>query len=306
MLVTLKYILHKAQAGKYAVGAFNVNNMETCQAVIEAAVECASPVIMQTSEAGIEYAGMDYLVSMITLASKSSMPVVLHLDHGKDFEIIRRALRYGYSSVMYDGSLLPFEENMHRTTQIVRWAKQFGASVEAELGAIAGVEDLVDVKMKQVYYTNPKEAQEFVQKTGCDALAVSIGTAHGIFKSKKGAVKLDFERLGKIAEVVHIPLVLHGASSVSTLLVSKIKKYGGKIEHASGVSDEQLKRAVALGICKVNTDSDLRLAFTAGVREMIAKDFSVIDPRKILGSAKIAMKQEVQRKIKLLGSCGKA
>lgn len=305
MLVSLTSVLKKAQAHKYAVGAFNVNNLETAQAIIQAAEEVDSPIILQTSEGGVEYAGMDYLKAIIVTASHSHIPVVFHLDHGKKLEVVKQALKNGYTSVMYDGSSLPFDENVHRTRQVVRWAKQHGVSVEAELGAIPGSEDLVNVAVAESFYTDPEEAALFVKETGCNALAISIGTAHGIEKSKK-AIALDFKRLKNIQDNVSVPLVLHGASSVPLALVKEINTYGGKVKKARGIPDAQIKKAVSLGISKVNTDTDLRLAFTAAVRKELSKNVDVFDPRKILGPAREKMKKEIIRKLKILGSDGKA
>ncbi|MBT6955093.1 MAG: class II fructose-1,6-bisphosphate aldolase [Candidatus Jacksonbacteria bacterium] len=305
MLVSLTSVLKKAQSQHYAVGAFNVNNLEIAQAIIQAAEEEDSPIILQTSEGGVEYAGMDYLAAIINVAAQSRVPVVFHLDHGKKLEVVKQALKSGYSSVMYDGSSLPFDENVHRTRQVVRWAKNYGVSVEAELGAIPGIEDLVKVKETESFYTDPEEAAVFVKETGCNALAISIGTAHGIEKSKK-AIALDFKRLENIKESISIPLVLHGASSVPQALIKEINTHGGKVKKARGIPDAQIKKAVSLGISKVNTDTDVRLAFTAAVRKELSTNAELYDPRKILGPARERMKKEIIRKIRILGSNGKA
>ncbi|MBT3413229.1 MAG: class II fructose-1,6-bisphosphate aldolase [Candidatus Jacksonbacteria bacterium] len=305
MLVSLTSVLKKAQSQHYAVGAFNVNNLEIAQAIIQAAEEEDSPIILQTSEGGVEYAGMDYLAAIINVAAQSRVPVVFHLDHGKKLEVVKQALKSGYSSVMYDGSSLPFDENVHRTRQVVRWAKNYGVSVEAELGAIPGIEDLVKVKETESFYTDPEEAAVFVKETGCNALAISIGTAHGIEKSKK-AIALDFKRLENIKESISIPLVLHGASSVPQALIKEINTYGGKVKKARGIPDAQIKKAISLGISKVNTDTDIRLAFTAAVRKELSTNAELYDPRKILGPARERMKKEIIRKIRILGSNGKA
>jgi fructose-bisphosphate aldolase, class II len=305
MLVSLTSVLKKAQSQHYAVGAFNVNNLEIAQAIIQAAEEEDSPIILQTSEGGVEYAGMDYLAAIINVAAQSRVPVVFHLDHGKKLEVVKQALKNGYSSVMYDGSSLPFDENVHRTRQVVRWAKNYGVSVEAELGAIPGIEDLVKVKETESFYTDPEEAAVFVKETGCNALAISIGTAHGIEKSKK-AIALDFKRLENIKESISIPLVLHGASSVPQALIKEINTHGGKVKKARGIPDAQIKKAVSLGISKVNTDTDVRLAFTAAVRKELSTNAELYDPRKILGPARERMKKEIIRKIRILGSNGKA
>ena len=248
---------------------------------------------------------MDYLAAIINVAAQSRVPVVFHLDHGKKLEVVKQALKSGYSSVMYDGSSLPFDENVHRTRQVVRWAKNYGVSVEAELGAIPGIEDLVKVKETESFYTDPEEAAVFVKETGCNALAISIGTAHGIEKSKK-AIALDFKRLENIKESISIPLVLHGASSVPQALIKEINTHGGKVKKARGIPDAQIKKAVSLGISKVNTDTDVRLAFTAAVRKELSTNAELYDPRKILGPARERMKKEIIRKIRILGSNGKA
>lgn len=311
MLTTLKAILAKADKGRYAVGAFNVNDLEAVKAVIEGAIESRSPVIIQTSEGAIEYAGMDYLVAMIRVAAKAKVPVAMHLDHGKDLKVIRAALKAGYTSVMHDGSLLPFAENVAKTKKVVAWARATGASVEAEIGAIKGVEDLVSVSEKQAFYTDPAEAARFSKATGCDALAISIGTAHGAHKSK-GVPELDIERLKKIDAMVKVPLVLHGASGISPELIAKTKDYCERLEDcarldgAVGIPDAQIVAAIKNGIRKINIDSDLRIAFTAGLRETIATDHKAIDPRKLLGLSTRLMKDVVTHKMALFGSKGKA
>ena len=311
MLTTLKKILAGAEKGRYAVGAFNVNNLEIVQAVIETAVEMKSPVILQTSEGAIEYAGMDFLIAMIRVAAKAPVPVVMHLDHGKDLMLIKKAITAGYTSVMFDGSLLPFAKNVAATKKVVAWAHATGASVEAEIGAIKGVEDLVSVSEKEAFYTNPEEAARFVKATRCDALAISIGTAHGAHKSKT-TPQLDIARLKKIDVLVKVPLVLHGASGISPELVAKTKNYCNELEDcnrlegANGIPDAQITSAIKAGIRKINIDSDLRIAFTAGLRETIVADHTTIDPRKLLSLSKKLMKEVVRHKMELFGSAGKA
>ncbi|MDD5251826.1 MAG: class II fructose-1,6-bisphosphate aldolase [Patescibacteria group bacterium] len=311
MLTTNKKILAAADKGGYAVGAFNVNNLEIIQAVIETAVEEKSPVIIQTSEGAIEYAGMDYLLAMAKIAAKAPVPMSFHLDHGKDLKVIKRAIDAGYTSVMFDGSVLPYKENVAKTKQVVAWAKKKGVSVEAEIGAIKGVEDLVSVSEKQAFFTDPDEAARFTKATGCDALAISIGTAHGAFKSKT-TPELDISRLKKIDALVKVPLVLHGASGVSPAMVERLKKHadvlqdGNRLSGAVGIPDEQIKAAIRNGIRKINIDSDLRLAFTAGVRETVVEDHKTIDPRKWLALSKSLMKETVRGKMRLFGSSGKA
>ncbi|TAL19394.1 class II fructose-1,6-bisphosphate aldolase [Patescibacteria group bacterium] len=307
MLVTLKSVLSKAHRGNYAVGAFNINNLEICQAVMAAAERVRAPVILQTSEGAIDYAGMDYLAAIARLAAaKTRLPVVFHLDHGKNPALVERAIKSGYyTSVMIDGSARSYKENVRITKKIVAMAHRRGISVEAELGAIAGIEDFVSVSEREARLTNPVEAAKFVRETGCDALAVAIGTSHGAFKFK-GEPKLDIVRLKKIKKLTKKPLVLHGASGVPADIKRLALKYGGRLKEARGVSDALNRTAVRGGINKVNIDTDLRLAFTAGVRRALAEHPEVIDPRKILGPAKNFITQVVARKMRLLGSAGKA
>lgn len=305
MLVTGKQILTKAQRGKYAVGAFNVNNLEIVQAVINAAIMTKSPVILQTSEGAIDYGGLNFLYSLMKVASSAPVPVAIHLDHGKNLDLIKECIDLGYTSVMYDGSSLSFEENIKNTKKVVAWAKKKGVSVEAELGAISGIEDLVSVKDKDAHLTNPLQAVEFVKRTGCDSLAIAIGTSHGPIKFK-GDPELDLKRLAKIKKLVKVPLVLHGASGVPQEMVKIAKKYGAKLENFKGLDDKLLKQAIKLGICKVNTDTDIRLAFDAGIREIIATKPDVYDPRKIMSKAKEYMYQVVVHRINILGSNNKA
>lgn len=311
MLTTLKPVLDAANRENYAVGAFNTNNLEITQAIIEAAVEMKSPVIIQTSEGAIEYGGMDYLKALITVAAEAPVPVVFHLDHGKNLEVVKRAIESGYTSVMYDGSALPEAENLKNTQQVVAWAKAKGVSVEAEIGAIAGIEDFVSVEAKDAHLTNPEKALEFAKATGCDALAIAIGTAHGAFKFK-GETVLDFERLKKIKELTKMPLVLHGASGIPAELVARSQvdcdKLGDcdRLAGAHGVSDEAIKKAIALGINKINVDSDLRIAFTVALRETLLNDHKTFDPRKLLGPSRELMKTLVKHKMELFGSAGRA
>lgn len=311
MLTTLKKALAAADKGGYAVGAFNVNNLEILQAVIETAVELRSPVIVQTSEGAIEYAGMNYLLAMMREAAKAPVPVVMHVDHGKDLKVIKRAIDAGYTSVMFDGSLFAYAENVRMTRQVVRWARAKGVSVEAEIGAIKGVEDLVSVSEKQAFFTDPDEASRFAKATGCDALAVSIGTAHGAYKSKT-APELDIERLKRIDALVKAPIVLHGASGISAELVAKTKDHCesledcGRLEGAVGIPDDQIVAAIRHGVRKINIDSDLRIAFTAGLRDTIVNDHKSIDPRKLLALSKRLMKEVVAHKMELFGCAGKA
>jgi fructose-bisphosphate aldolase class II len=313
MLRTLKHILTDAQRRGYAVGAFNVNNLEAVKAIIDAAVTEKSPVVIQTSEGAIEYAGMDYLHAMMSVAAKAPVPVAIHLDHGKDLKVVKAALDAGYSSVMYDGSTLPYAKNVANTKKVVAWAKKTGASVEAEIGAISGIEDLVNVSEKEAAFTDPKEAARFARETGCDALAISVGTAHGPRKSKaKGRIKLDIPRIRKIDKVVKVPLVLHGASGVDPKFVDRMQKYCAtyqdckRMAGAKGIPDDQIRKAVKTGICKINIDSDLRIAFTSGLRETLMTDKTAIDPRKLLRLSTDLMKEVARGKMRLFGSSGKA
>ncbi|MCX7714909.1 MAG: class II fructose-1,6-bisphosphate aldolase [Clostridia bacterium] len=283
MLVTNKQILDAADKGGYAVGAFNVNNMEILQAVIAAAEEERSPVIIQTSEGAIKYAGADYLSALVHLAAqKASVPVSLHLDHGTTYETIITCIANGWTSVMIDGSHHPLEENIKVTSEIIKIAHAAGISVEAELGRLGGVEDNISVDEKDARFTDPKEAVRFVEETGVDSLAIAIGTAHGKYK---GIPKLDHERLDTIKKLVKIPIVLHGAS---------------------GVGEDEIIKAVKLGVNKINIDTDVRVAFTEGVQAVFAKNPDEFDPRKICGPARDKMKEVVKAKMRLFGCSGKA
>lgn len=307
MLTSLTAVLQKAKRGRYAVGAFNINNLETLQAVVRAANDEGAPVVVQTSEGAITYAGMDELAALAHIAAaKTRVPVVFHLDHGKNYDLVVDAIKSGYyTSVMYDGSSLPYEENVAATKRIVKMAHAKGISVEAELGAIAGIEDFVSVEERDAHFTRPEEAADFVTRTGCDALAVAIGTSHGAFKFKEES-RLDFARLKEIAAQVRIPLVLHGASGVPANIKKICTAYGCEIAAAKGVSDASIKKAVSLGINKVNVDTDLRIAFDAGVRKFLHDNPEVIDPREILKPAVELMSKVVRQKMKLLGCSGKA
>jgi len=306
MLTTLMHVLKKANRQNYAVGAFNINNLEILQAVMDAAEAERAPVVISTSEGAIKYAGMEELGTLVHLAAKrSKRPVVFHLDHGKNYDLVVRAIKSGfYTSVMFDGSSLPYKENLKLTKRLVTMAHRRGISVEAELGAIAGIEDFVSVEEKDAHLTDPEQALEFVQRTGCDALAVAIGTSHGAYKFG-GDSQLDFKRLTTIKDLVKVPLVLHGASGIPSTIKNQCIKYGCKIEKAKGVSDAHIRRAVKLGINKVNIDSDLRIAFDAGVRKFLHEQPEVFDPRKILGPAKELMTKVVRQKMRMLGCAGK-
>lgn len=312
MLATLKQVLDKANRGGYAVGAFNINNLEILQAVISAAEDMKSPVICATSEGALEYAGMDYLMAIMQVAAKkASVPVVIHLDHGKNLDLIKKAIASGYTSVMIDASALSYLENVRQTQDVVSWAKRKGVSVEAELGALAGIEDKVKVADRDAVLTDPNQVPDFVRRTGVDALAIAVGTLHGAFKAKHGTAKLDFARLKKIKDLAKLPLVLHGASGLPADLVAETKLYCSllgdchRLGEAHGVADADIRKAISLGINKVNVDSDLRVAFTAAVREAIIEDKKVFDPRKILGPARERIKEVVKQKMELFGCAGR-
>ena len=294
-----------ARKNGYAVGAFNVQNLESMQAVAEAAAEEKSPAILQITPSVIKYAGLPYISGLVkTAAQLSPVPLTMHLDHGEDFDTASKCVEAGFTSVMIDGSFLKFDENVTLTKRVVDIAHPKGVSVEAELGKLAGVEER-SVEEKEATLTDPKTAVEFVEKTGVDTLAVAIGTSHGAYKFKSES-KLDIERLRTISQIISIPLVLHGASSVPQWLIEKATKYGASLGGAKGIPEEELKKAISLGIAKINIDTDLRLAFTATVREVLANSPKEFDPRKILGPAKEAMKEVAKSKMRLFGSSGRA
>lgn len=307
-LVPSKDILQAAKESGYAVGAFNTSNLEITQAILETAADKRSPVIISTSPSALKYAGARTLFCMInSLASQMPTPVALHLDHGLDFETVMECIREGWTSVMIDASKMPFRENVALTRKVVEVAHAVGVSVEAELGRLVGIEDAVVVSAREAVLTDPAEAAQFVEETGCDVLAVAVGTSHGAYKFK-GEAKLDFDRLAKIASEVSIPLALHGASGVPREVVEKAIRYGAaeKLASAAGVPDEAIRKAVKTGIQKVNIDTDLRLALVGAIREFLASKPEEIDPRKILKPATDAMKGIVAYKMDLLGSTGRA
>lgn len=305
--VSTKKLFEKAYKEQYAVGAFNVNDMEIIQGVTEAIAEEKAPVILQVSAGARKYARQEYLLHLVRAAMEcTEIDCVLHLDHGEDFEICKACVDGGFTSVMIDGSKYPFEENIALTKKVVEYAHSKGVPVEAELGKLAGVEDNISVAAKDAIYTDPSQAEEFVKKTGCDSLAVAIGTSHGAYKFK-GEPNLDFERLEKIRKLLPgFPLVLHGASSAPADLVKVCNDYGGNIPGARGVPEEMISQATKMGVCKVNIDTDLRLAMTGAIRKVFAETPGEFDPRKYLGPARDAIKQVVKRKIKYLGCAGKA
>jgi fructose-bisphosphate aldolase class II len=298
-LVTTKEMFAKAIDSDYAIGAFNVNNMEIIQGIVAAAQMEESPLILQVSAGARKYAKPAYLVKLVEAAiMDTGVDVALHLDHGEDFEICRKCVDDGFTSVMIDGSKHPFEENIALTKEVVDYAHAHGVVVEAELGKLAGVEDDVKVDARSATFTDPDEAAEFVERTGVDSLAIAIGTSHGAYKFK-GEPYLDYERLKKIhALIPDTPLVLHGASSVLKEFVDRCNQYGGKIPGAQGVPEEMIHEAVKYGICKVNIDTDLRLAMTAEIRRVLVENPGEFDPRKYLGPGRDAITRMVQHKIK--------
>ena len=295
-----------AYAGRYAVGAFNVNNMEIVQGIMRAAAEEKSPVILQVSAGARKYAGQTYIMKLVeaALIEDPAVPVVVHLDHGPSFEMCKDCIDGGFTSVMIDGSHLPYEENIALPRQVVDYAHPKGVWVEAELGKLAGVEE--HVSSAEHVYTDPDQAVDFVQRTGCDSLAVAIGTSHGAYKFK-GEAKLDFPRLEAIsAKLPGYPLVLHGASSVPQEFVELCNKYGGQVGGARGVPEDMLRKAASMGVCKINVDTDIRLALTASIRQFLAEHPEQFDPRSYLAPAREAVKNMVAHKIRnVMGSSGK-
>ena len=289
----------KALKSNHAVGAFNVNNMEIIQGIVDAAKEEQAPIILQVSAGARKYARPAYLMKLVEAAMEDTgLDICLHLDHGEDFEVCKKCIDDGFTSVMIDGSKYPFEENIALTKKVVDYAHAHGVVVEAELGKLAGVEDNIKVDAKAATYTDPQEAKEFVERTGVDSLAIAIGTSHGAYKFK-GDPQLDFERLKEIhALIPDTPLVLHGASTVIPEFVDKCNQYGGEIPGAKGVPEEMITEAAKYGICKVNVDTDLRLAMTAEVRKYIQENPSDFDPRKYLGPGRDAIKSMVQHKVR--------
>ena len=308
-LVTTKEMFEKAYAGHYAIGAFNINNMEIIQGVVRAAKSQNSAVILQVSKSALKYAHPLYLKAMVDAAvAETGIDIALHLDHGPDFESVKECIDAGFTSVMFDGSHYDYEENVAKTKEVVEYAHSRGVVVEAELGQLAGVEDDVNVDAANATYTDPDQAVDFVKRTGVDSLAIAIGTSHGAYKFK-GDAKIDFERLEKITAKLeeagfhNYPLVLHGASSVDQESVETCNKYGAKINGAKGMPAEMLREAAKMGICKINMDTDLRLAMTAAIRKSFAEKPEAFDPRGYCGAAREYIQEIVTRKIETaLGS----
>ncbi len=309
-LVNTKEMFKKAYEGGYAIGAFNVNNMEMVQAIIEAAEECKSPVILQVSAGARKYANPVYLRHLVKAAVETStIPVAMHLDHGADFEICKASIDDGFTSVMIDASSKRWDENIAITNKVVEYAHARGVVVEAELGKLAGIEDDVNVDAADAQFTSPDEVEEFTQKTGIDSLAIAIGTSHGAYKFKPGQdPKLRLDILEEIGNrLPNFPIVLHGASSVPQDKVAIVNQYGGEMPNAIGIPESELRKAAKMAVCKINIDSDLRVAFTAAIRKHFSEFPGHFDPRQYLGDARAMMKEMVKHKIiNVLGSANKA
>ena len=306
-LITSTEMFKKAIAGKYAIGAFNVNNMEIIQGIMEAAQEERSPLILQVSAGARKYAKPIYLLKLVEAAMiDNGLDVCLHLDHGENFEICKQCVDDGFSSVMIDASSRPYEENIAETKKVVEYAHAHGVVVEAELGKLAGIEDAVNVSAADAAFTDPAQAADFVEKTGVDSLAIAIGTSHGAYKFK-GEPRLDFDRLVRVTELMPgFPIVLHGASSVPQYLVDRCNQYGGQIPGARGVPEEMLRKASTMGVAKINIDTDIRLAVTSTIRQVFTEQPEVFDPRTYLKPARQAIKEMVAHKMRdVLGSSGK-
>lgn len=303
-LVNSKELFRHAYEGGYAIGAFNVNNMEIIQGIVSAAQKEQSALILQVSAGARKYASPIYLRKLIEAAiEETNLPIVLHLDHGDSFELCKQCIDDGFSSVMIDGSALPFEENIALSKKVADYAHEKGVSVEAELGKLAGIEDEVNVSAEDAKFTDPDQAVEFVERTGVDSLAIAIGTSHGAYKFS-GEAKLDFPRLEKITKLLpNFPLVLHGASSVIPKYLDMCNRYGAKIPGAKGVPEDMLREAAKYGVCKINVDTDLRMALTAAIRKVFAEDPAEFDPRKYLGPGRAAIEEIVQHKIKNVFGC---
>ena len=309
-LVTSKEMFEKAYKGGYAIGAFNVNNMEIIQGITGAAAKLKAPVILQVSKGARSYANRTYLMKLVEAAViETGLPICLHLDHGDSFEICKSCIDDGFTSVMIDASSKPFAENIALTRQVVEYAHDRGVVVEAELGTLAGIEDEVNVSAEDSSYTRPEEVEEFVSKTGCDSLAIAIGTSHGAYKFKPGTKpQLRFDVLEEVeTKLPGFPIVLHGSSSVPQEFVEKINKFGGNMPGAIGVPEDQLRKAASMAVCKINIDSDLRLAMTASIREYLTMHPDHFDPRQYLKPARQAIEDMVSHKIvDVLGCEGKA
>lgn len=310
-LVNTKEMFKKAYDGGYAVGAFNVNNMEIVQGITEACGELKAPVILQVSAGARKYANHTYLTKLVEAAviEHPDIPIALHLDHGSSFELCKDCIDGGFTSVMYDGSAKPYEENVEEARKVAEYAHKYNVTVEAELGQLAGIEDAVSVSAEDACFTDPAQVQDFVTRTGVDSLAIAIGTSHGAYKFKPGQKpQLRFDILEEVSRrLPGFPIVLHGASSVIPEFVEQINKYGGEMPDAIGIPEEMLRKAASMAVCKINVDSDLRLAMTASIRKYLAENPSHFDPRQYLAPARTAIKEMVAHKINaVLGCAGKA
>ncbi|HOO25452.1 MAG TPA: class II fructose-1,6-bisphosphate aldolase [Clostridiales bacterium] len=309
-LVTTKDMFKAAYEGGYAIGAFNVNNMEIIQGIVQAAKKLNSPLILQVSAGARKYANHTYLTKLVEAAvEETGLPITLHLDHGPDFETCKSCIDGGFTSVMIDGSHLPYEENVALTKKVVDYAHARGVTVEGELGQLAGIEDDVNVSAEDAKYTDPKQVYDFVTRTGVDSLAIAIGTSHGAYKFKPGQKpELRFDILEEIGRILPgFPIVLHGASSVVPEFVEQINKFGGALPDAIGIPEEMLRKAASMAVCKINIDSDLRLAMTAAIRKHMAENPAHFDPRQYLAPARDAIEGMVAHKIEtVLGCAGKA
>ena len=305
-LVTTKEMFEKAYKGGYAIGAFNVNNMEIVQGITEAAMELNAPLILQVSKGARAYANHTYLTKLVESAIiETGLPIALHLDHGSSFELCKSCIDGGFTSVMIDASSKPFEENIALTRQVVEYAHDHGVVVEAELGSLAGIEDEVAVAAEDSSYTKPEEVQEFVERTGCDSLAIAIGTSHGAYKFKPGQKpQLRFDILKAVEEKLPgFPIVLHGASSVNQDDVKTINEFGGEMPDAIGIPEEMLREAASMAVCKINVDSDIRIAMTAAIRKHFAQNPKHFDPRQYLTPARDAIEGVVSHKIETVLGC---
>lgn len=307
-MVTSKEMFEFAYKEGFAIGAFNVNNMELIQGIVDAAKEENAPLILQVSAGARKYANQTYLVKMVEAANiDSNLPICLHLDHGEDFEICKACIDGGFSSVMIDGSKYPLKQNIELTKKVVEYAHKKGVTVEGELGKLSGIEDNINVSDEDAQFTNPDEVEEFVKSTGVDSLAIAIGTSHGAFKFK-GTPRLRFDILEEVSKrLPGFPIVLHGSSSVPRDFLDTINKFGGDMTGAQGVPEELLRKAASMAVCKINIDSDLRMAFTAGIRKHLAENPTHFDPRQYLTDARANVKSIVKHKLKnVLGCAGTA
>ena len=310
-LVNTKEMFKKAYDGGYAIGAFNVNNMEIVQGITEAAAELKAPVILQASAGARKYAEHTFLVKLVEAAviEHPDIPIVLHLDHGPSYEVCKDCIDGGFTSVMFDGSSKPYEENVEETRKVVEYAHKYNVTVEAELGKLAGIEDAVNIDADKAQFTDPGEVQDFVTRTGVDSLAIAIGTSHGAYKFKPGQKpQLRFDILKEVSDrLPGFPIVLHGASSVPQEFVKMVNQYGGKMPDAIGIPEEMLRKAATMAVCKINVDSDLRLAMTGSIRKHMVEHPDHFDPRQYLGDGREAIKELVEHKINtVLGCAGKA